>query len=92
MRVSDAVMNWRIAMGRCNMATVFDVVTVTCFAALVLAFFFFTSREPKRLLHLIVPGVVFAIANQVGNAGLALLAVGLITAGAAYAALVVLAR
>jgi hypothetical protein len=74
------------------MATVFDVVTVTCFAALVLAYFFFTSREPKTLLHLMVPGVVFAIANQVGNAGLAFLAVTLIAAGAVYAALVVWAR
>ena len=36
-----------------------------------------------------VPGVVFAIANQVGNAGLAFLAVALIAAGAVYAALVV---
>jgi hypothetical protein len=74
------------------MATVFDVVTVTCFAALVLAYFFLTSREPKTLLHLMVPGVVFAIANQVGNAGLAFLAVALIAAGAVYAALVVWTR
>jgi hypothetical protein len=74
------------------MATVFDVVTVACFAAVMLAFFLFTRREPKTLLHLIVPGVVFAVANHVGNAGLAFLAVALIAAGAAYAALVVSAR
>jgi hypothetical protein len=74
------------------MATVFDVVTVTCFAAVVLAFFLFTSRKPKTLLHLIVPSMVFAIANYVGNAGLAFLAVALIAAGAVYAALVVSAR
>jgi hypothetical protein len=74
------------------MATVFDVVTVTCFVAVVLAFFFFTSRDPKTLIHLIVPGVVFAIANYVGNAGLAFLAVALIVAGAVYAALVVWTR
>ncbi|HEX3161244.1 MAG TPA: hypothetical protein VHQ92_01595, partial [Pseudolabrys sp.] len=67
-------------------------VTVTCFAALVLAYFFFTSREPKTLLHLMVPAVAFAIANQVGNAGLIFLAVTLIVAGAIYAALVVWAR
>ena len=74
------------------MATVFDVVTVTCFAAVVLAFFVFTSREAKTLLHLIIPSVVFAIANYVGNAGLAFLAFALIAAGAVYAALVVSAR
>jgi hypothetical protein len=74
------------------MATVFDVVTVTCFVAVVLAFFLFTSRDPKTLIHLIVPGVVFAIANYVGNAGLAFLAVALIVAGAVYAALVVWTR
>jgi hypothetical protein len=74
------------------MATIFDVVTVTCFAALVLAYFLFTSREPKTLLHLIIPAAAFAIANQVGNAGLIFLAVALIAAGAAYAVLVVLAR
>jgi len=74
------------------MATVFDVVTVTCFVALVMAYFLFTSREPKTLLHLIVSGAVFAIANQVGNAGWALLAVVLIAAGAAYATLVVMAK
>jgi hypothetical protein len=73
------------------MATVFDVVTVTCFAALVLAYFLFTGREIKTLLHLIVPGVVFAIANHLGNAGWAFLAVALVAAGAAYAALVVVA-
>jgi hypothetical protein len=74
------------------MTTVFDVVTVTCFAAVVLAFFLFTRREPKTLLHLMVPAVVFAIANQVGNAGLAFLAVALIAAGAVYATLVVFVR
>jgi len=74
------------------MATVFDVLTVTCFVAVVLAFFLFTSRDPKTLVHLIVPGVVFAIANYVGNAGVALLAVALIAAGAVYAALVVWTR
>jgi len=74
------------------MATVFDIVTVACFAALVLAYFLFTSRTSKTLLHLIVPCVAFAMANQVGNAGWALMATTLIAAGAAYAMLVVTAR
>jgi hypothetical protein len=74
------------------MATVFDVLTVTCFVALVLAFVIFTSREPRTLLHLMIAAIVFAIANQVGNAGLSWLGFALIGAGAVYAALVVRAR
>lgn len=70
------------------MATFFDVVTVTCFAALVIAFFQFTDRETRTLLHFIVAGVVFAVANQVGNAGSTVLALILIAAAIAYGALV----
>lgn len=69
------------------MATFFDVVTVTCFAALVIAFFQFTDRETRTLLHFIVAGVVFAVANQVGNAGSTILALVLIAAGIGYAVL-----
>jgi hypothetical protein len=70
------------------MSTFFDVVTVTCFVGLVIAFFRFTDRETKTLVHFILAGVVFAVANQVGNAGSALLASILILAGIAYAALI----
>jgi len=70
------------------MSTVFDVVTVTCFVGLVIAFFQFTDRETKTLVHFILAGLVFAVANQVGNAGSALLASILILAGVAYAALI----
>lgn len=71
------------------MTTVFDVVTVACFAALVLAFFQLTDRQTRTLLQLVLAGVVFAVANQLGNAGSALLAIVLIVAGVAYAALIV---
>ncbi|EAQ34000.1 hypothetical protein NB311A_10148 [Nitrobacter sp. Nb-311A] len=70
------------------MATYFDIITVTCFAALVLAFFQFTDRQTRTLLHFVLSGIVFAVANQVGNAGTNVLAVILILAGAGYAALV----
>ena len=56
------------------MATFFDVVTVTCFVGLVIAFFQFTERETRTLMHFILAGMVFAVANQVGNAGSAILA------------------
>ncbi|SDJ64407.1 MULTISPECIES: XrtV sorting system accessory protein [Bradyrhizobium] len=71
------------------MATFFDVVTVSCFAGLVLAFFQFTDREMRTLLHFLFAGIVFAVANQVGNAGVTILALILILAGAGYAFLVV---
>lgn len=71
------------------MSTFFDVITVTCFAGLVLAFFQFTDRETRTLVHLLLAGIVFAVANQVGNAGAVILASILILAGAAYAFLVV---
>lgn len=79
-----------IVNGCCvQMATLFDVVTVTCFAGLVIAFFQFTQRETRTLVHFILAGIVFAVANQVGNAGSATLAIVLILAGSIYAVLVV---
>lgn len=68
------------------MTTFFDVITVTCFVALVIAFFQFTDRDPKRLLHFVLAGILFAVANQLGNTGQWALAVVLIAAGAGYAA------
>jgi hypothetical protein len=70
------------------MATFFDVVTVTCFAGLVIAFFQFTDRETRTLVHFILAGVVFAVANQVGNGGSMVLALIMIFAGVTYAVLV----
>lgn len=67
------------------MSTFFDVITVTCFAGLVLAFFRFTDRETRTLLHFLLAGIVFAVANQVGNGGATILALILILAGAGYA-------
>jgi hypothetical protein len=71
------------------MDTAFDFLTVGCFLGLVIAFFQLPRRETQTLLHLMIPAVVFAIANQIGNAGLTLFALLLVLAGAGYAALVV---
>jgi hypothetical protein len=71
------------------MTTFFDVLTVTCFVALVIAFFQLTERDNRTLLHFMLAGIVFAIANQVGNAGSSYLALILILAGAGYAFLIV---
>jgi hypothetical protein len=71
-----------------GMTTVFDVVTATCFVGLVIAFFQFTSRDTRLLLHFVGAGIVFAIANQLGNHGSAVLAALLIVAGITYAVLI----
>ena len=70
------------------MTTFFDVVTVTCFVGLVIAFLQFTDRETRTLVHFLLAGVVFAVANQVGNAGSTVLGLILICAGVGYAVLV----
>ncbi|MBR0685636.1 hypothetical protein JQ594_06890 [Bradyrhizobium manausense] len=71
------------------MATLFDVVTVTSFVGLVIAFFQFSDREIRTLVYLMLSATVFAVANQVGNAGHFVLAAGLILAGIIFAALVI---
>ena len=69
------------------MATFFDVVTVTCFVGLVMAFFRFTDRDRRALIRFAVAGLAFAVANQIGNAGQTALAVALILGGVGFAAL-----
>ena len=71
------------------MTTFFDVVTVTCFVALGIGFFQFTDRNTRTLFHFVLAGIVFAVANQVGNHGETLLAAILIFAGIGYAVLIV---
>ena len=71
------------------METAFDFLTVACFAGLVIAYFQFTKRDTRTLMQLMISAAAFAIANQMGNAGLPIVALILIVAGAGYAALVV---
>jgi predicted branched-subunit amino acid permease len=71
------------------METAFDFLTVACFAGLVIVFFQFTKRDTRTLMQLMISGAAFAIANQLGNAGLPIFALILIVVGAGYAALVV---
>ena len=74
------------------MATVFDFAIVACFLGLVGAFFLLTTRRPRTLLHLLLSGIAFAVANQLGNAGYGLSAVILIIAGIGYAVIIVRAE
>jgi hypothetical protein len=67
------------------MVTLFDIVSVASFIGLVLAFLIWTERDTRTLLHFVVAGVVFAVANQVGNAGQTFFAFVLIIAGIGYA-------
>ena len=70
------------------METIFDVVTVTCFAGLVIAFFCFTNRNRRTLLEFLVAALALAVANQIGIAGQTVLAVSLILGSLGFVALV----
>ena len=70
------------------MSTFFDVLTVTCFVGLVTAFFQFTDRETRTLVHFVLAGIVLAVANQAGNAGSTVLGLILIVAGVGYATII----
>ena len=72
-----------------EMTTPFDFLTVACFFGLVVAFVVRTERDTRTLLHLLISAAAFAIANQVGNKGLTLLALVLIVAGGGYALLII---
>ena len=72
-----------------SMITVYDVVTVTCFTCVVVTYFMFTEGGMKVLAHFMLPAAAFAIANQLGNAGMNVLAVILIAAGIGYTYIIV---
>ena len=72
-----------------QMITVYDAVTVVCFICIVLTYFLFTEGGTKLLAHFMLPALAFAIANQVGNAGMNVLAIILIVAGIGYTYLIV---
>ena len=69
------------------METLFDIVTVTCFAGLVIAFFRFIDRNRRTLIEFVLAGFALAVANQVGNAGQTVLAVSLILGSLGFVAL-----
>ena len=71
------------------MTTLFDYLTVACFFGIAGAYFTLTAREPKTLLQLLAAGIIFAVANQVGNAGFLLAGYALIVAGIVYSVLVI---
>ena len=71
------------------MTSIYDFVTVACFLGVVGAFVFLTERDPKTLAHLLVPAIAFAVANQLGNKGLGLLAALLIAAGVGYTIIII---
>jgi hypothetical protein len=56
---------------------------------MVIAFFMLTARQPRILLHLLLAGIAFAIANQLGNADYTLFGFILIIAGITYTIMVV---
>jgi hypothetical protein len=70
------------------MVTLFDIISVASFIGLVVAFFWWTERDTRTLLHCVISGIVLAVANQLGNAGQTLFALLLIIAGIGYAIIV----
>jgi hypothetical protein len=70
------------------MVSLFDCLSTVCFAGSVIGFFQFTDRAIKTLMHMMVPGIAFALGNQLGNIGYTVFASLLILAGAGYAALI----
>jgi hypothetical protein len=71
------------------MATAFDFLSMVCFAGIVIAFFQFSDKALKTLMHLLAPGTAFAVGNQLGNTGYTTFALLLIVAGLGYASLIV---
>ena len=71
------------------MMTVYDFVTVTCFVCTVVTYFMFTEGGMKIPARFVLPAAAFAVANQVGNAGMNVLAVILIAAGVGYTYIIV---
>ncbi len=76
------------------MYTAYDFVSVICFVCIVVTYFMFTEGGMKVLANFMLPAIVFAIANQVGNhagnnAPMNILAVVLIIAGIGYTFIIV---
>jgi hypothetical protein len=67
------------------MTTLFDIVTVTSFLGLAVAFFLWTERDTRTLVHFSISGVALAVANQLGNAGVTVFALILMVAALGYA-------
>lgn len=70
------------------MATIFDLLTVSCFAGLVVAYFRFTNHDTRVLVRLLPAAIAFAVANQLGNHDGYILATILTLAGVGYTVLV----
>jgi hypothetical protein len=68
----------------------FDILTVGCFLATVVAFFVWTDHNTGTLLRLLISVIAFAAANEIGRRGLPVLALALIAAGAAHAVFVLM--
>ena len=72
-----------------ELATLFDFATLACFLGMAGAFFIWTERRPRTLLRLLLSGIVFAVANQLGNTGHAIIGWILLIAGIGYALIVI---
>jgi hypothetical protein len=69
--------------------TLFDYLTVSSFLCVAIAFFLLTDRELRTLWRLMLSCLLFAVANQAGNAGWTLIGGLMVVVGLGYAAFVV---
>lgn len=69
------------------MSTAFDVLTVTAFFGIALAYFKWGEHDLGLLMRLLVSGVALAAANQLGNSGAVVFGALLLLAGTGFAVL-----
>ena len=72
------------------MKTIYDVATFACFLGVVASYFLLTRRDLRELPYFVVAALVFAVANQMGNADRPTFSLVLIGAGVVYTAVIVL--
>ena len=74
------------------MSEPFDILTIACFLIMVVAYFAWSSRDIRTLLHLSICAIVLATANHLGNNGWPIFAIILIFAAVGYGFLILTGR
>jgi hypothetical protein len=69
------------------MNTAFDVLTVTAFFGIALAYFKWGQQDLGLLMKLLLSGIALAVANQLGNSGAFFFGALLLLAATGYAVL-----
>ena len=76
-----------LASARCSlkrMVSLFDILTVACFAGLVIIYLTRTDQSPRKLGLFLGFGALLAVANQLGDHGYPFPAAALVAAAAVF--------